>query len=158
MGRMKQKTGLVFMGGKEVRHFCHLIEQQYGKVPPEFEGMAFISRKEKVAMITRDIEAVIDKHIRINSAGLYIAEVKEDQLRLSIEGAQLIGPHATKNVCEFSREQIKEWLQGKDIAVDEVFSEFVIIKYGNDYLGSGKYKEGLILNFVPKARRLIDVH
>ncbi|MBS3125189.1 hypothetical protein J4211_02970 [Candidatus Woesearchaeota archaeon] len=155
---MKQKTGLEFMGGKEVRHFYHLIEQQYGNIPPEFEGMAFIIRKEKIAMIARTIETVIDKKIRINSAGLYIAEVKEDQLRLSIEGAQLVGPHATKNVCEFSREQVREWLQGKDIAVDEVFSEFVIVKYGNDYLGSGKYKEGLILNFVPKARRLIDVH
>ncbi|HLC32716.1 MAG TPA: hypothetical protein VJJ82_02730 [Candidatus Nanoarchaeia archaeon] len=155
---MNTKQGPDFMTSKEVKRFLQMIEKQYGKVPKLFEESAFVRRNERIAIVTRAIEQVIDKKIRINSAGLYIAEVRDDQLRLSIEGSQLIGPHATKNVCEFSREQVKEWLQGKDVPVDDVFSEFVIVKYGSDYLGSGKFKEGLILNFVPKTRRLNDMH
>jgi NOL1/NOP2/fmu family ribosome biogenesis protein len=47
---------------------------------------------------------------------------------------------------------------GQDIDVDGSYEGFVILKHGNDYVGSGKFKEGIILNFVPKARRLLEVH
>jgi NOL1/NOP2/fmu family ribosome biogenesis protein len=33
------------------------------------------------------------------------------------------------------------------------YDGFVILKHENDFLGTGKYKNEKILNFVPKARR-----
>jgi NOL1/NOP2/fmu family ribosome biogenesis protein len=152
------KENYAYMASRELKAFFKLIEKQYGKVPELFENLAFIRGKEKIFAITRDIAAVDLKELRINSIGLYIAEVKNDQLRLSIEGAQLIGPSATKNVLELSTEQLKQWFQGQDIKAEGNYEGFVILKHGNDYIGSGKYKEGYILNFVPKARRLLEVH
>ena len=109
-------------------------------------------------MISRDLEKIDTSKIRINNLGLYIAEVKKEQLRLSIEGSQLIGPVATKNVLELDTAQMKKWFKGEDIDVDEEFEGFAILKHGDDFIGSGKYKEGHIINFVPKARRLIEMH
>jgi len=146
------------MASRELKVFFKLIEQQYGKIPASFDKLAFIRGKERIFVITRDVGLVDAKNLRINSIGLYIAEVKDDQLRLSIEGAQLVGPSATKNVYELSEEQLKEWFKGNDIKVEGDYDGFVILKHGNDYVGSGKYKEGFILNFVPKARRLLEVH
>lgn len=147
-----------FMPSRELKVFLQLVEKQYGKFPPLFSEVAFVHNKEKVFIVTRDLDKINIKNIRINSLGLYIAEVKGEQLRLSIEGSQLIGPHATKNVFELSREQLQQWFKGEDIKVEGVFEGFVILKHGNDYVGSGKFKEGYILNFVPKARRLLEMH
>jgi len=152
------KENYAYMPSRELKHFCKMIEEQYGKVPTLFDEVAFVRGKERIYAIHRDIDKIDVKNIRMNSIGLYIAEVKNGQLRLSIEGSQLIGPVATKNVCELSKEQLRKWFQGNDIETEGKYEGFVILKHGNDYVGSGKFKEGLILNFVPKARRLLEMH
>ena len=152
------KANYSFIPSRELKHFFKQIENQYGTVPEEFKKLAFVRGKEKVYLITRDLDKLDLGAIRINSIGLYIAEIKKGQLRLSIEGAQLIGPTATKNVCELTTAQLKQWFTGNDLEVDKEYEGFVILKHGNDYVGSGKYKEGRILNFVPKARRLLEIH
>ncbi|MBI4140217.1 hypothetical protein HY485_00100, partial [Candidatus Woesearchaeota archaeon] len=95
--------------------------------------------------------------LRINSIGLYFAEFRNNELRLSIEGSQIIGPKATKNVVELNNDELKQWLRGEDLEKECDENGFVIIKHGNDYLGCGKIKEGKVLNFVPKARRLMNI-
>jgi NOL1/NOP2/fmu family ribosome biogenesis protein len=152
------KENYDYMPSRELKHFFKIIAEQYGKVPDLFEKLAFIRGRERIYVINRDIEKVDMTNLRVNSMGLYIAEVKNDQLRLSIEGSQLIGPGATKNVHELSKEQLRKWFMGQDIDVEGPYEGFVILKYENDYVGSGKFKEGLILNFVPKTRRLLEMH
>jgi NOL1/NOP2/fmu family ribosome biogenesis protein len=152
------KENYDYMPSRELKHFFRMIEEQYGRVPDLFENLAFIRGKERIYVINRDIEKVDMTKLRVNSMGLYIAEIKNEQLRLSIEGSQLIGPGATKNVCELNKEQLRKWFTGQDIGVDGQYEGFVILKYENDYIGSGKFKEGLILNFVPKTRRLLEMH
>jgi NOL1/NOP2/fmu family ribosome biogenesis protein len=152
------KENYQFMASRELKEFFKLIEKQYGKVPDILDKMAFIRGKENIYAITKDVDAVNMKNLRINSLGLYIAEVKNGQLRLSIEGAQLIGPTATKNVIELTEEQLKEWFKGNNLKIEGIYEGFAILKHKKDYVGSGKYKEGFILNFVPKARRLLEVH
>jgi hypothetical protein len=47
---------------------------------------------------------------------------------------------------------------------EDTGKEFLIIKYNNtdtkkiDYLGAGKYKDGKIMNYVSKSRRLVVVN
>lgn len=152
------KDNYSFIPSRDLKQFCKRIKDQYGTVPELFDELAFVQGKDKIYIIERDAGKIDLKNIRINSIGLYIAEVKGGQLRLSIEGAQIIGPTATKNVCEISEEQLKQWFKGQDLKAEGAYSGFVILKCGNDYVGSGKYREGLILNFVPKSRRLQEVH
>lgn len=111
------------------------------------------SDKDKLHIVNREIERIDFSKLRVNSMGLYIGELKNNQLRLTIEGSQLIGPLSTKNVVDISKDQLKEWLKGNEIESEEG-EGFVIVRHENDYFGCGKAKEGKILNYVPKTRRL----
>ena len=62
--------------------------------------------------------------INVNSLGLYFANI-EKELRLSIEGSQLIGPSSTKNILEVNETKLNSWISGKDITTKEEFSGFV---------------------------------
>ena len=159
MGNLKILKGSdELMGSRDLKVFAQMIESQWGKVPELFSTVTFIKGKDRIFIVSRELERLSKARIRVNSSGLYVAEVKGDNIRLSIEGSQLVGPTATKNVCDVSRDQVKDWFQGKDIQVNKTYDGFVILKYEDDFVGSGRFKDGFILNFVPKARRLIDIH
>lgn len=154
------KKNYEILNSKAIKELIQKITEQFGEIPNNFKEHGFIKGKDKIYIITKDITKANLEELRINNLGLYIAEHKEDndQIRLSIEGSQLIGPVATKNVCEVDEKTRNEWLMGHDIKANGEFSGHVIIKCKTDYFGTGKYKEGTILNHVPKARRLLEIH
>lgn len=109
----------------------------------------FIRQKDKIYLVSKDIQKINPTDYKIISSGLYIGKIEKFGFRLTIEGTQLLKPKTnvlqTKNL---------DWLQGKDIETKEKFQGFVAIKYKNDFIGSGLYSKGKILNFVPKVRRI----
>ncbi|NJE84366.1 hypothetical protein E3E23_00705 [Thermococcus sp. CX2] len=86
--------------------------------------------------------------------GVYFGRIESDGIRLTIEGSFLVGPKATKNVVELDEERALRYLAGESIEVEENISGWVILKWGDYYLGTGKAKDGRIYNYVPKDRRL----
>ncbi len=143
------------LNAKEKKSINALLEQQWG-FTKKLDYVYLMNRKNRIFFTNRDIERLDTKALRVNSAGVYVGELLHDkELRLSIEGSQLIGKHATKNVVEISKEQMRQWLKGNDLDIDGLDATFVIIRCGDDLLGSGKVKEGRILNFVPKTRRIL---
>ena len=58
---------------------------------------------------------------------MYIAEWREHEVRLSIEGSQLVGPFCSKNVLEVDTKTAREWLKGVDIDYNGELEGFVII-------------------------------
>ncbi len=154
------KTNYEILNSKLVKELIERLVEQYGAVPTDFKEHGFIRGKDNIYIITKDLAKANLEGMRINNLGLYIAEyrLEKNQIRLSIEGSQLIGPVATKNVCEVDKEQRAEWMKGQDLEISGDFNGHVIIKCEGDYFGTGKYKEGKILNHVPKARRLLEVH
>lgn len=143
---------LQILNKKKVKEILAKFEEQWG-FTSELDYAFLVNKEGKLFVANRELFEVDDSKLRINSIGLYIAEIEKEP-RLSIEGSQLIGPGATKNVVELSDDLASDWMKGKDIDFETECSGFVIIKNGNDYLGSGKVKDGKILNFVPKTRRL----
>jgi len=89
------------------------------------------------------------------SKGIYFATLEKDGLRLSIEGSFIAGRLATKNVVEVSREQALKWMRGENLEINAE-GNYIILRYGNYFLGCGKHRKGEILNFVPKNRRIGD--
>jgi len=86
---------------------------------------------------------------------MYFCEIDNKGIRLSIEGTQIIGQKATKNVVELNEEETKKWFKGEDLDKEcKDCSGFVILKHKNDFLGNGKYSNGKILNYVGKVRRV----
>jgi NOL1/NOP2/fmu family ribosome biogenesis protein len=137
---------------KDIRAVHAQLEEQFG-----FAGKldyAFLKNHENnLYMVTRDVSLVDWKKLHVTSMGSYFAEQKKG-LRLSIEGSQLVGPNATKNVFELKDEEVMPWLKGHDLSTKSPLVGLVIVRHKNDYFGCGSVKEGILLNFVPKIRRL----
>ena len=144
---------LKILNSKEAKHILNLIKEQWGCDFPK--DYTFLQREDdKVFISNKDLAVVDFSKLRVNTFGMYFAEVRHGEIRLSIEGAQLVGPNASKNVIEVTPEIEKQWFAGEDLESETDCTGFVILRAGNDYLGSGKVKEGKILNFMPKTRRL----
>lgn len=140
---------------KEVRNIMEKVHLTFGCTTTLIdEYYFFMSDKNKIYIVTTMLTDFPLDAVRINSLGLYFCEINREEVRLSIEGSMIIGPSATKNVVELDDAAAKEWLLGNDISWEEPFSSFAIICNGDDFLGSGKWKEGRILNYVPKQRRI----
>ncbi|AFK22425.1 hypothetical protein [Pyrococcus sp. ST04] len=86
--------------------------------------------------------------------GIYFGKIEADGIRLTIEGAFIVGPKATKNVVEVDDERARRWMRGEDIEVNEEGNRWVIVKWRSFWLGGGKLINGVIKNYVPKERRL----
>jgi NOL1/NOP2/fmu family ribosome biogenesis protein len=143
---------------REKKRVLQQIEKQWGCDGEHIAGFVFLlTGKQDLYLATRDIFDIDMKKLRINSMGLYFADLRESIPRLSIEGSQHIGPFAKKNIIELDQKEAIAWLKGSDVEHKQGdWSDYVIIKHESDFLGCGKYKpeEQRILNFVPKARRL----
>ena len=144
---------LKFLNKKESERILDLIKEQFGIKKLEIDYGILMNREGKIFLISRDINKIDLSKLRINELGLYVARL-DKELRLTIEGSQLFGKYVTKNVYEIGKEKVFSWLNGNDITCDKEFDGFVIIKNKDDFLGTGKYKEGKILNYIPKERRI----
>ncbi len=111
----------------------------------------------KLFLINKDIVKVDLEKLRVDKVGLYVAEVKDNSVRLSKEGAQLLAkedPEGLKHVVSLDKEEIKLYFKGIDLKKDlGAEARFILIKYGSDIVGCSKYKEGVILNYLPKVHR-----
>ena len=145
---------LKILNGKEIKEIYGLIEEQWGaKVKLDYGFLK--NQKNKVFVINKEISNVDTSKLRINSLGMYFCEFDSLGIRLSIEGSQIIGPKAEKNIVELNEEETKRWFKGEDIEKEcKDCKGFVILKNKNDFLGSGKYANKKILNYVSKTRRV----
>jgi NOL1/NOP2/fmu family ribosome biogenesis protein len=149
-----------FLTRKEMREINDKLEEQHG-CSFDIDSYHYMeTAKGDLNMISRDIERIDYNNINEVSAGLYVADIK-GQLRLSLEGTQLLGKYATKNVIELDDDEWERWLKRESIS-SERFNEFekgyYIIKNEDDYFGCGFLDDGLLKTFVPKSRSLQTVH
>ncbi len=149
--------GMTILNSKEKKEFYASLKEQWG-IDFHTEHGLLKNSEDKIYLMNHAVSHIPVEKLRINSLGLYIAEWKRHSLRLSIEGSQLLGPLARKNVIEISKEEMGRWLMGEDLKTTEEMKGYVLIKCGSDYLGSGHVKEGIITNFVGKNRRTSAVH
>lgn len=137
---------------KEIKHVHELLKDQWG-----FEGKldyAFLrNSQDNVYIVSKDVAKIDWTKLRITGVGSYFGELKNG-LRLSIEGSQLIGPGAQKNVVDINAEETMLWLKGHDIKMFDTVKGYVLVRSGKDFLGTGTIKDNMLLNFVPKIRRL----
>lgn len=135
------------------------ITETFGYFPEE--NYAYLqTEKGKLFLITRDIAKIELQNLKIDRVGLYFAEVKENEVRLSKEGAQLLAEEAQKNkkalknVITLTKDEVKSYFTGRDLEKDlGAQNRFVLLEYDSDVFGCAKYKEGKILNFLPKIHR-----
>ncbi len=144
------------LNSKSVKEIMKLLQKQWGY--EERLGCGFLQKENDIFLITKDVDKIELNSLNVNSLGLYFAELRHEQLRLSIEGSQIIGKQAKKNVVDTDDSKLRQWLAGEDLELTEIICEnnsYAIVRHGSDFFGCGRIKDGKLLNFVPKARRLL---
>jgi NOL1/NOP2/fmu family ribosome biogenesis protein len=143
---------LKVLNSKERKKVFALIEEQYGcDFGENFEF--FINSRNKIFIMSKSFGEIDVSLLRVNSLGMYLGELYQNVLRLSIEGSQAIGKIAKKNILELDDIQAERWMKGEDFEVDTDINGFVLIKNNNDFLGCGKVAGKKLYNYVPKERR-----
>jgi NOL1/NOP2/fmu family ribosome biogenesis protein len=144
------------LNSKETKYIFTFIREQWGVEDFSFiDNFVFrMGEDNNIYISNREVFDLDFSKLRIDVLGLYIGQWRNNEFRFSIEGSQIVGPHAKKNILELSREASREWLKGKDLDVQTDCKGFVIVKSGDDFLGCGRIKENRLLNFVPKVRRI----
>ncbi len=144
---------LKILNSKQIKAIKTALIDQFGY--GDLNYVFIKTNKNKLYLANKDINSIDLTKIRINSLGVYFGEeLDTGEIRLSIEGSQIIGKKATKNIFELDDEQIKLWFKGTDFEVDDDRNAFVIIKNNKDFCGCGKIKDKKLLNYVGKVRRI----
>ena len=132
------------------------LNEQFGikKIP----GILFQKGKERIflyqgSLNEREVQE-IEKTLPVERVGIYFAKEINGEMRLSIDGIHLLQDQITKNMFELNEEQMLEWMHGSELQIKSGEKGFLIMKYKNDFLGTGKASEEKISNFIPKNRRL----
>ena len=90
---------LRILNKKEIQKVLDKLKKQFG-FKGELNYAFLLSEKNKLYIVNKDIEKIDLSKLRVNSYGLYIAEVRDGKIRLSMDGSQVIGKEATKNVVD----------------------------------------------------------
>lgn len=132
------------------------LQKQFG-VSLDQRFVYVLSNKSNLYMATRmlDILPLMDMHI--TTVGLYLGEWSHGELRLSIEGSQLFGPSATHNVLDLRSDELLLWMKGEEFPKTGDYTGYILIRHNTDYLGCGRLKNGILLNYIPKTRRLQEI-
>ncbi len=93
-----------------------------------------------------------DIEIEEIASGVYFGKLEKDGLRLSVEGCYLLGEKIKKGIVKLSREQAERWMRGEELEGEA--EGYVVLRWRKYFLGCGKGKNGKILNYLPKERRL----
>jgi NOL1/NOP2/fmu family ribosome biogenesis protein len=149
---------LKILNTREVKEIIKKLEEYYAcNLKPFQKQYAFLKNPHNhIFVVHRDVEKIDFESLRINTMGLYFAEInKYSEVRLTIEGSQLIGPLAKKNTLELTEEQVREYFQGHEIEMEIETDQqpIFLLHYKKDFFGAAKYKNGTLLNYLPKIHR-----
>ena len=131
-----------------VKQFNNFLKEDYAYL---------LNEKERLFIVNKDISKINLKNLIIDKYGFYFAEVKENQVRLSKEGAQLLIQQADKplkNVVKLTNSELKDYFKGIDLDKNlGEESKLILLQHDNDTIGCARYKDNKILNFLPKMNR-----
>tara|TARA_Y100000310_G_scaffold121901_1_gene120596 strand:+ start:114 stop:566 length:453 start_codon:yes stop_codon:yes gene_type:complete len=144
---------LKILNSKEKKEILNILKKQFG-FKEKLDYTLLKNEKGKLYCINNEFSSLDLSKLRINTIGLYFARQIDNNIRLTIEGSQMIGKNASKNIVEITKDEMLDWLKGNDLNKEVISKEFIILKHKNDFLGCGKCSEGKIFNYVPKARRI----
>ena len=142
-----------FLKSKEIKQILGLLKEQWG-YEKKLDYNFLIDTEGDIFLINKDVEKIRFEDLRINSLGVYFAEYRNDELRLSIEGSNIIGKDAQKNIINISDDEIKYYVKGEDLPSEADYKGFILLRNNGDFFGCSRIKNGRLLNFYPKSRRI----
>lgn len=137
---------------RERDEILSVLNKQFGF--KSFDDLVLIKGgNNKIWISNRDVLETDFSKIRTETLGLYFGKIENDGIRLSIEGSQIVGKQAKKNIVDINKDQLFIWLRGFDLDI-QCDSIYVLLRYKDYFVGCGKKRDNGILNFIPKERRI----
>ena len=161
MTHNKYSSKLKIFNNKEKEEIEEILENQFGI--KEINGMVLQRGAERLFLFQGSLNEnqiyELEQTIPVERIGIYFAKIMKDKdgktkIRLSIEGTQIFADSITKNIFELTDEQVEDWMKGRELQIATGKKDFLVMKYKNNFLGTGKASENKISNFIPKNRRL----
>jgi NOL1/NOP2/fmu family ribosome biogenesis protein len=150
---------LKILNTREVKKIKQLLVEQFDYALRE-DYAYLMNQKERIFLVNKDLAKIDMKNLRVDRIGLYFGELKPNHIRLSKEGAALFVKEAkdnkkiVKNLIDLSKEEVQKYFRGEDLIKDlGEDNKPIILEYDNNVIGCASYKEGKILNFLPKIHR-----
>lgn len=134
-----------------IEEFVIWFKDRFGGDISHLKDFFVMSGEKRIRMVSPDSRG-------INGAikGIYIAKRTPFGFSLSIEGSQILGRYASRNVVSLNREMAIIWMKGEDIPLEgqDIEKGTVMIKYKWVFMGSGYFDGQKVRNYVPAERRL----
>ena len=150
------ESSLKIFTSKEKEKLVEQLSKQFGI--KKVDGMISMRGRERLFLFQGILNEKqiheIESTIPIERVGIYFGKDINGQIRLSIEGVHILKNQITKNIFELNEEQLDLWMKGNELNIKSGKNGFVIMKYQDNFLGTGKASEEKITNFIPKNRRL----
>jgi NOL1/NOP2/fmu family ribosome biogenesis protein len=155
-----QASKIKFFSRKEKERIEKIIEKNYGAKLDFSNVILAKTSDEKVWILAKDVKRLDISRLEVISAGLYLGRLKaNEKILLSIEGCQLVGKQAKRNIAILNEVETRKFVQGQDVEVEKSVEceerNFVLVKHKDDFLGSGKFVNNKVENLVSKSRRLL---
>jgi len=159
---VKPARSLEILDKRERERLQEILDKNY-KSGFELKDFGVMSgSEERIWLAAKEVFAFDFSKLPVNSVGLNFGKLKQNnKMRLTIEGAQLVGESAERNVAVVADMVAERFLRGEDIeAVKNAENceehNFVIVKKEKgEIIGSALFAEGKLKNFLPKSRRII---
>lgn len=151
---------LKILNQAEKKQIEEKLKKQFGI--KEIHGKIAMRGAERLFFFTGEISEEeirkIEETAPIEKIGVYFAKIINDDIKLTIEGTQILKEQIREGIFEINDEQAEEWMMGRELNIKTGLRGFVVIKNKStgDLLGCGKASENKITNFIPKERRLKD--
>ena len=141
---------------QEKRKIENQLHAQFGI--KEIPGKIVMRGEEKLFLFTGEADEneirKIEQATAVEKVGVYFAKLINEEIKLTIEGTQLLKEQITKGIFQINDSQAEEWMMGRELNLKSGLKGFVVMKNNDDYLGCGKASQEKITNFIPKSRRL----
>jgi len=121
-------------------------------------GILLIRGAERIFLYQGDLTmeeiSEVEKTFVIERIGVYFAKEQNGEIRLSLEGVHILKDQIKNGIFELDEKQAEEWMHGSELNIKTGKRQFLIMKYKDYFLGTGKASSEKISNFIPKNRRL----
>ncbi len=148
---------LSILNTREKKKIITSLKQAYG-FSGRLKGNLLLSPRQEVFLLTGSSDIIKkgeEKQLRIDKVGLYLGRMVPEGIRLSIEATQLIGPSCSKRILVINDEQLKAWVKGQDLVIDDAARQgFFLVKHNNDFLGCAKIRNNKAHNLIATNRRI----
>lgn len=156
IAKSKQET-ILNSNSREIKDVIKQISDNYGIDENFWNEYLFILRSGDLYFVaTNDFDYERIKFLR---TGIKLASLdKKIGWRLTSNAVQIIGSKITRNILNLeNKDQLKTYFMGQKTKIDFPDSDFVVVKYGDYFIGSGKVKDSILLSYFPRSRRTIEI-